>query len=259
MAWNLLLTPMENGNMLPDVTVPTLDQANQSLGATYDPQVQAVQSQIAQLQPQQDAQQASLDQAKVNAFRDITSSANSKGMLFSGFTPDQQARYIGTKYLPAVANLQSTFQNNKNTLLDKINQINAARANQAQNIVSTANTAATNNAYKNAQLNLSYARLASTNANRTPVNPAAGYSVKQLSSGNKAYTGPNGQTNLYQYAAALAGGDPNQTYSIIKQQLQGGSATDKGAYNGLLKLEQQGLPLDQIIGRLKASNGYIFN
>lgn len=90
-------------------------------------------------------------------------------------------------------------------------------------------------------------------------NSAAGYSVKQLSSGNKAYTGPNGQTNLYQYASALAGGDPSQTFNIIKQQLQTGSATDKGAYNGIVKLEQQGMSQADIIARLKASNGYIFN
>lgn len=140
--------------MLPDVQVPSYDQAYGSLGSVYDPQVSQVNTEIAQLQPQQDAQQASLDQAKVNAFRDITTAANNKGMLFSGFTPDQQAQYVGTKYLPAVANLKTTFQNNKNSLLEKINAINADRALKAQGIVSTAQSTRADTAYKNAQLAL---------------------------------------------------------------------------------------------------------
>lgn len=90
-------------------------------------------------------------------------------------------------------------------------------------------------------------------------NPAAGYKVGRLSSGNYKFTGPNGDTNMYQYAAALSGGDPDATYNTIKQLLAGGSATDKGAAAGIAKLEKQGLSQDQIIGRLKASNGYIFN
>lgn len=150
--------------MPPAAAVPSYDQAYGSLGSVYDPQVAQVNTEIGQLPGQQQVQQSALDQAKVNAFRDITTAANNKGMLFSGFTPDQQAQYVGTKYLPAVANLQTSFQNNKNTLLEKINQINATRASQAQGIVSSANTAANDNYYKNAQLQLGYARLNSSNA-----------------------------------------------------------------------------------------------
>lgn len=144
--------------------VPTYDQAYAQLGAVYDPQVQSVNTQIAGLQPLQDAQQAGLDQAKVNAFRDITTSANAKGMLFSGFSPDQQAQYVGTKYLPAVANLKQTFANQRTTLLDKINQINAQRSQQASQTVSAAQNAASLAAYRNAQLQLGYARLAQSGA-----------------------------------------------------------------------------------------------
>jgi hypothetical protein len=86
------------------------------------------------------------------------------------------------------------------------------------------------------------------------VNPATGYSVKQLSSGNKAYTGPNGQTNLYQYASALAGGDPTGTYDNILSQLSSGSPTDKGAYKVV-----QSMPMAQGIAYLQQHNGYIFN
>jgi len=147
---------------------PTYEQAYAQLGSTYDPQVASVNQQIAGLQPLQDAQQAGLDQAKVNAFRDITNSANQKGVLFSGFTPDQQAQYVGTKYLPAVANLKQTFTNQRTSLLDKINAINAQRSQQATSTVSAAQAAAATNAYHQAQLQLGYARLAQGAGGRAP-------------------------------------------------------------------------------------------
>jgi len=85
-------------------------------------------------------------------------------------------------------------------------------------------------------------------------NPAAGYSVKQLTSGNKAYTGPNGQTNLYQYASAIAGGDPNGTYNEILGQLKTGSPTDKAAFNKVAKMS-----MPDAINYLKTHNSYIFD
>lgn len=151
--------------MFPTAAVPTYDQVYADLGNIYDPQTKLVQSQIDQLQPQQDAQQASLDQAKVNAFKDITNSANAKGMLFSGVPIDQQATYTGTKYLPAVANLKSTFQNSRNTLLGQINRIMAERSLSARDYVTKGQQAANDAAYKQAQLDLGYARLSSSNAN----------------------------------------------------------------------------------------------
>lgn len=88
---------------------------------------------------------------------------------------------------------------------------------------------------------------------------AAGYKVGKYSSGNYHFVGPNGDTNMYQYAAAMNGGDAGGTYTTLKQLLANGSATDKGAAAGMAKLEKQGLSQSQIIARLKASNGYIFN
>lgn len=80
------------------------------------------------------------------------------------------------------------------------------------------------------------------------------YSVKQLSSGNKAYTGPNGQTNLYQFAAATSGGDPSATYQTILSQLKTGSSTDKGAYNKVASMS-----IADGIAYLQKHNSYIFD
>lgn len=190
--------------MVPDVQVPTYDQAYGSLSSVYDPQVQLVQQEQAQLPGQQQTVLSSLDQAKVNAFRDITNSANAKGMLFSGFTPNQEATYIGTKYLPAVANAKTSFQNQANTLQDKINQINAQRASQAQGIVSSATTAAQNAAYKNAQLAIS-AQKASTNSKASTVaaNQSAAQAINDaLKKSNQI--GRDGYLSPYTYNDALS-------------------------------------------------------
>lgn len=124
------------------------------------------------------------------------------------------------------------------------------------------------NSFKEANLQLGYDRLSSSNANAAAsraqsandkaTSAASKYKVAQYDSGNKKYTGPNGQTNLYDYASNVALGDPDTAYSIIKQELSTGSQTDKGAYNGMLKLEKQGLSPSEIIQRLAKSNPYIF-
>lgn len=128
---------------------------------------------------------------------------------------------------------------------------------QEQQKASAAQTAA-DAAEKAREFNVSAAQSGSSSNN-----PAAGYSVKQLSSGNLAYTGPDGSaTNLYQYAQALNGGNsasPDAVLGTIKQELSQGSTTDKGAAAGIAALQKQGLSTSQIIARLKASNGYIFN
>lgn len=132
----------------------TYQSSFDQLAPAYDPQTQQINSEIGQLQPQQDAQQASLDQAKLNAFRDITNSANSKGVLFSGVPIDQQAQYVGTKYLPAVANLKATFANNKNSLVSQLNALNAERVKTAQSNVSASQKAIADAQYKQATLAL---------------------------------------------------------------------------------------------------------
>ncbi len=110
-----------------------------------------------------------------------------------------------------------------------------------------------------AAANARVSRSASSAASNTSISQAGKYKVGQFTSGNKYYTGPNGQTNLFQYAMGANNGDINGAYQEIKSQLKTGSQTDKGAYNGILKLEQQGLPIDQILARLQKSNSYIFD
>lgn len=227
--------------------------AYNSLGSVYDPQVAnvnsqvsnldqtntqqqaAIDAQIAGLAPQQAAQQASLDQAKVNAFKDITNSANSKGVLFSGVPIDQQSTYVGTKYLPAVANLQTSFNNQKtaftNTknsqlsayqqqrtgLLGQINTIQAARSREAQGQVAAYQAAqlaaqkdAETQAYRQSQLGLGYARLgvsqsnaANTAATKAAALPSAAQVRSAIQQGLSSVAGKNGFVAPQDYAAGL--------------------------------------------------------
>lgn len=224
------------------------------LGSTYQPQTDLVNQQIAQLQPQQDAAQASLDQAKVNAFKDITNSANSKGVLFSGVPVDQQATYVGTKYLPAVADLKSTFQNNKNTLLGQLNDINSKRSQQASDTVAASQKQASDDYYKQQQLALSYARLGNS-ANSQTSKLASQYKVvgKGLidGSGNKTsstnngynFTGPNGTpVSLSQYVAGSGGG-----VDTVLNLLQNGSKYDQGIYKQVYNLKDP----NQILAKIQ--------
>lgn len=150
----------------------TYDQIYGSLGSIYDPQTELVKKMQAALPGQQQAQQQGLDAAKTQAFGDIEKSANRKGMLFSGFSPDQQGKYLGTQYMPAMANMQNDFQQRQFSLEDSINKINAGRINDTRDIQgaeSKAEEQAMKNAqdlyFRNANLDLAYARLGNSQAN----------------------------------------------------------------------------------------------
>lgn len=240
--------------------------AYNQLGSVYDPQTQLVQSQIDQLPTQQAAQQASLDQAKVNAFKDITNSANSKGVLFSGVPVDQQSTYVGTKYLPAVANLDTSFNNTKNTLLGQINTIQANRVKDAQGTVSANQTAQAKADYQNAKLAVSAGNSANSAQQKlqsqfkvsgktlNTVNPVTGASVKSTSTANGYnFTGPNGTpVSLAQYVAGSGGG-----VDTVLNLLQNGSKYDQNIYKQVYNIQDPNAILAKI-QKLDTAKAYGF-
>lgn len=106
-------------------TVQSLDQILAQLDPAYAPQRQLFQQQQSLLPGQQAAAQSGLDVQKQNAFRDVNTNANSKGLAFSGIPAAEQTRYLGEKYLPAVASLQSDFQKQGFTLSQALAQLSA--------------------------------------------------------------------------------------------------------------------------------------
>lgn len=115
---------------------PRLQDIYNQLESVYQPQRAALQQQMPLYEQQAAANRAPLEQARSNAFRDITGTAQQRGMLFSGFTPEEQARYTGTKYLPALAGVEQTLQQRKMNLEQQLNQLNVAQRQGAQDILS---------------------------------------------------------------------------------------------------------------------------
>lgn len=116
-----------------------LAQEYANLASVYDPQRALVQQQIAALPAQYEGQKSALEQAKVNAFRDIGTAAQARGTFFSGFRPQEMARYTGEKFLPALANLgtqqqQATFNLQKALADVELAQRQAATTN-LQNVL----------------------------------------------------------------------------------------------------------------------------
>lgn len=177
--------------------------AYDQLGTAYQPQVDQINSQIAQLAPQQAAQTSALDQAKVNAFKDITNQSNSRGVLFSGVPVDQQSTYVGTKYLPALADLNTSFNNTKNTLLGQINSLNSDRAKQAQGAAAQYAKDQADAAYKQAQLQLGYARLGASQSNAANKPLTQQQVMASINQGLSTVRGKDGYVAPQDYAQAF--------------------------------------------------------
>ena len=71
------------------------------------------------------AQEQGLAAAQNREFGKIEQRASDKGMLFSGFSPDAQAEYTSTTYLPALAKLQEAIASTRAGLLGKKIDIDA--------------------------------------------------------------------------------------------------------------------------------------
>lgn len=83
------------------------------------PQKTQLDTQIAANDTSGQQQQQGLDATKTTAFKGITQQANDRGAYFSGFTPDAEATYTASTYLPALAQLQATIAGTRSTLLGK--------------------------------------------------------------------------------------------------------------------------------------------
>lgn len=114
----------------------SLDQVIASLGSIYDPQIQSVQHQQADLPNQVAAEEQGLQAKQQTAFGDILNGARSRGVgvAFGGIPLSDQARYTADTYMPALANLHTAQKQQQQSLSDAINAINERRATQGQGI-----------------------------------------------------------------------------------------------------------------------------
>lgn len=108
------------------------------LAPVYDPYRTLVNKQIADLAPQEEAALSGLEQARLNAFRDIGVTARGRGMQFSGFSPEQEARYTGATYLPALANVKGKYAEQRTALQNALADIYRNQYTQALGLYNTA-------------------------------------------------------------------------------------------------------------------------
>ncbi len=86
-------------------------------------------------------QTAGLAAKKDQAFGDITNNANTRGALFSGFTPDAQAKYTSATYLPALANLQKAITDSRTAIQGQRNSLDSNISSEAIKQVEGSKTA----------------------------------------------------------------------------------------------------------------------
>lgn len=112
----------------------SIEQIVAELDNAYRPQVDLIQKQLAELPAYYQAQEQGLNVARENAFRDITGQANQRGVLYSGMPIQEQTRYTGERYLPALAGLKRQQSEQTTNYQSRINDIRSRQYQQAQSV-----------------------------------------------------------------------------------------------------------------------------
>ncbi len=87
--------------------VQSLEEIYAQLNPAYTGTRNIVNTQLSAIPGQYQASTDALGVKKDNAFRQVNTNANAKGMAFSGIPAAEQTRYLGETYLPAVAGLEA--------------------------------------------------------------------------------------------------------------------------------------------------------
>lgn len=120
----------------------SLDQILSELDNTYNPQINSIRRQQADLPGQQIAEEKGLQAKQESAFGDILGGARRRGLGFSGIPLGEQAKYTATEYLPALARLKTASKQQAMSLEDAINQIYEKRNTMGQSIYQNEQAAA---------------------------------------------------------------------------------------------------------------------
>jgi hypothetical protein len=107
-----------------------------SLQPNYAAEQALIAKQQAALPGEEQAMVGGLEQAKTNAFADITNQANERGMLYSGMPISEQARYTGERFLPALAGVRSDIANRRFKLEEALIGTQQRQRAQAEDIYS---------------------------------------------------------------------------------------------------------------------------
>ena len=115
----------------------TEEQIYAELGTSYQPQKDLYNKQISGVDPALAAEEQGLQAQKEDSFRGITEQANRRGLFYSGVPIQEQARYTGGQFLPALANLRGKYYTQKTSLTEALNQLGMQQGQEARNIRQT--------------------------------------------------------------------------------------------------------------------------
>lgn len=105
------------------------------LHATYNPQRDQYNAQINQVDPQAQAEEQGLNAAKQDAFSQIETAANRRGIFYGGMPIAEEQRYTGQSFLPSLANLRAKYAQQKfdlNSALNKVSEDERLHADRIQ-------------------------------------------------------------------------------------------------------------------------------
>lgn len=86
----------------------------------FNPSAVIIKQRQGLIEPQIASATKGLETRKENEFRDITSRANARGVVYSGLPIEEEARYTGEQFLPALASLRQTGQEQNLSLAESL-------------------------------------------------------------------------------------------------------------------------------------------
>lgn len=190
-----------------------IQQIMQELETAYAPQRQAVQERMGQLPGYYEAQRAGVDTARTNAFQDITRQANARGVVYSGAPIQEQQRYVGERYLPALAQLSGQEGEQRFGLQQALNQLGERQLTYAQQIRT-----------KEQELDEARRQFDAQLAAQREAEARAARAAARAGAGGISLGGLGGGGNRNQAAAPAAGqATPQQIVQLARQKLGGGN------------------------------------
>lgn len=190
-----------------------IQQIMQELETAYAPQRQAVQERMNQLPGFYEAQRGGVETARTNAFQDITRQANARGMVYSGAPIQEQQRYVGERYLPALAQLSGQEGEQRFGLQQALNQLGERQLTYAQQIRT-----------KEQELDEARRQFDAQLAAQREAEARAARAAAKAGAGGISLGGLGGGGNSNQAAAPAAGqATPQQIVQLARQKLGGGN------------------------------------
>lgn len=100
----------------------------------YQPKKDLYNQQLSQTDPQQQAEVQGLQQQQQDSFSQIRDQAQRRGLFFSGIPLAEQAKYTATQFLPAVANLQGKYAQQRFGLQNALADLGSQQYKDAMDI-----------------------------------------------------------------------------------------------------------------------------